>query len=191
MNNFAKIIFCTFLILLYSSKNFAKNTWILDKELSEIKFELPVLLANKVKGHFTTFDGTVVIDQENKANNGALFSVQINSLELNYDKYKKLLLSNIFFNEVNFPIANIDTKKFNIPNNSDTLKINVELQIKDIVHIFPLTIEINHLTNNWLLIKTDFKFSRTAYELGKESWSSTLILRDKIHLKANLFLYRK
>ena len=188
---FAKFIFCTVLILLYSSKIIAKNTWILDKELSEITFELPVLLANKIRGQFTKFDGSVVIDQENKENNRALFSIQINSMNLNYDKYKELLLSNVFFDEANFPIIIIDTKKFNILDNSNTLQINAELQIKDIVHIIPLMIEINHLSNDWVQIKTDFKFSRTAYELGKGSWSSTLILRDKIRLKANLFLNRE
>ena len=191
MTMFAKFIFCTVLILLYSSKIIAKNTWILDKELSEITFELPVLLANKIRGQFTKFDGSVVIDQENKENNRALFSIQINSMNLNYDKYKELLLSNVFFDEANFPIIIIDTKKFNILDNSNTLQINAELQIKDIVHIIPLMIEINHLSNDWVQIKTDLKFSRTAYELGKGSWSSTLILRDKIRLKANLFLNRE
>ena len=188
---FAKFIFCTVLILLYSSKIIAKNTWILDKELSEITFELPVLLANKIRGQFTKFDGSVVIDQENKENNRALFSIQINSMSLNYDKYKELLLSSVFFDEANFPIIIIDTKKFNILDNSNTLQIHAELQIKDIVHIIPFMIEINHLANDWVQIKTDLKFSRTAYELGKGSWSSTLILRDKIRLKANLFLNRE
>ena len=112
-------------------------------------------------------------------------------MNLNYDKYKELLLSNVFFDEANFPIIIIDTKKFNILDNSNTLQINAELQIKDIVHIIPLMIEINHLANDWVQIKTDLKFSRTAYELGKGSWFSTLILRDKIRLKANLFLNRE
>ena len=61
----------------------AKNTWILDKELSESTFELPVLLANKIRGQFTKFDGSVVMDQENKENNRVFFSIQINSMDLN------------------------------------------------------------------------------------------------------------
>ena len=62
-------------------------------------FKVPILLSKKVQGQFSKFDGYVVIDQEN---NRALFSVKINSMELNYDKYKELLLSNIFFDEENF-----------------------------------------------------------------------------------------
>ena len=87
MNIFAKVIFCTVIIFFYTNNIFAKSTWILDKELSEIKFEVPILLPKKVQGQFSKFDGYVVIDEEN---NRALFSVSINSMELNYDKYKEL-----------------------------------------------------------------------------------------------------
>ena len=114
MKKFSKFIFCILLIFCYSNKITAKNTWVLDKELSKIKFELPVLFTKKVEGQFVEFDGFVVIDQEN---NRALFSVQINSMEINYDKYKDILLSNIFFDETNFPIAVINTNKFTIPDN--------------------------------------------------------------------------
>ena len=187
MNIFAKFIFCTILIF-YSDKIIAKETWILDKELSEITFELPILLFKKVQGEFSEFDGYVVIDQES---NRALFSIKINSMELNYEKYKELLLSNIFFDEENFPIAIMDTKKFTVPDNSNSLEIIAELQIKNIVNVIPFMIEINHLTNNLVQVKVDLQFSRTAYRLGQGSWSSTLFLRDTIHLKANLFLNRE
>lgn len=190
MNIFVKFIFCFVLIFSYSSKIIAKNTWIIDNKLSEIKFEIPVVLAKKVKGQFTEFVGFVVTDIENKKNNKALFSIQIKSMELNYKKYKELLFSNTFFDKVNFPVATIDTKKFALPNDSNSLQINAELQIKDIYHIIPLIIEYNYLANNLVQVRTNFKFSRTSYELGKDHWSSTLILRDTIHVKVNLFLNR-
>ena len=191
MNFSTKFIFCIALILIYSSKINANNTWTIDKELSEIKFELPVVLTKKVKGQFRKFDGFVILDEENKENNRVLFSIKINSMEINYEKYKELLFSSIFFDEINFPISTIDTKKFILPNNSNSLQINVELQIKDIHHVIPLKIEFNHLTNNFVQVKTSLQFSRTSYELGKNRWSSTLILRDIIHLNANLFFSRK
>ena len=61
MNIFAKFIFCTILIF-YSDKIIAKETWILDKELSEITFEVPNLLCKKVQEQFSKFDGYVVIE---------------------------------------------------------------------------------------------------------------------------------
>ncbi len=49
-------IFNFFLILFFlffsSNKLYAAERWVLDKNLSTIEFELPVLLANNVKGKF-------------------------------------------------------------------------------------------------------------------------------------------
>ena len=75
----------------------ASERWILDKTLSTIEFELPVLFAKNVQGKFNNIEGYVELDVNQKINNKAIFSVQIDDLEMNYIKYKELLLSNIFF----------------------------------------------------------------------------------------------
>ena len=170
MNTFAKFIFCILLVVLYSNNIAGKNIWTIDKKLSEIKFEVPVVLAKKIKGQFKEFDGFIVIDLDDKENNKALFSVQINSIE--------------------FPIVIIDAKNFVLPTNSNTLLISAELQIKDIIRVIPLKVIFNHLTNNFVQVTTNFKFSRNNYTLGKDKWSSGLILRDTINVKVNLFLNR-
>ena len=190
MNTFAKFIFCIVLVVFYSNNIACKNVWTIDKKLSEIKFEVPVVLAKKIIGQFKEFDGFVVIDLDNKENNKGMFSVQINSMEFNYEKYKELLFSDVFLDENKFPIAIVDVKKFALPTNSNTFLINVELQIKDIIHVIPLTVIFNHLTNNFVQVTTNFKFSRNSYEIGKDKWSLNLILRDTIHVKVNLFLNR-
>ena len=48
---------------------------------------------------------------------------------MNYIKYKDLLLSNIFFDTLTFPLAVIDTKKFSYDNEKE-LKIEAELNFK-------------------------------------------------------------
>ena len=100
------------------------------------------------------------------------------------------MFSNVFFDEKKFPIATIDSKKFTLPTNSNSFLINVELQIKDIDHVIPLTVNLNYLANNFVQVTTNFKFSRNNYTLGKDKWSSGLILRDTINVKINLFLNR-
>ena len=92
-----KFILVFFYFLLQTFNIFASERWILDKSLSTIEFELPVLFANNVKGQFYTIEGFVELDVDKKENNKAIFSVQIDDLEMNYIKYKDLLLSNIFF----------------------------------------------------------------------------------------------
>ena len=91
-------IFFLFLFALLSLKNsYAQEIWFLDKNLSTINFELPLFLAKNVKGKFIDIDGLVEIDLSKEKNNKGIFSVKIDSIDINYDKYRDLLLSDIFF----------------------------------------------------------------------------------------------
>ena len=65
----------------------AKETWVLDKELSTVIFELPILLMKNVKGKFTHIEGLVEIDFEENENSKAIFTISIDSIEMNYKKY--------------------------------------------------------------------------------------------------------
>ena len=139
-----KISISFFLFLLIFTLNLkAKENWVLDRNLSSIEFELPVLLLKNVKGKFTDIEGLVEIDIDSKKNNKAIFSVSIKSIDMNYKKYKDLLLSKIFFNTEKHPIALIDTNKFSY-NDEKTLELNVQLTIKGRTNIVPLKLEIKH-----------------------------------------------
>ena len=168
----------------------SKETWILDKNLSSIEFELPILLANNVKGKFKEFEGLIEIDQIEKKNNKAIFAVQLSSIEMNYTKYKNLLLGDIFFDVLNFPIALIDTRKFSY-SDEKKLSLDVELTIKDITHTVPLELEIIHLSIDIVQIKSKLIFSRTNFNIGTDSWSSTAILKEYAKIKTNLFLFKE
>ena len=185
---FFNIIF--FILCFFSSSIFSKENWILDKDLSTIYFELPVLFAKNVKGEFKEITGLIEIDVENKKNNKAIFSVTLDSIDMNYKKYKVLLLSNIFFNTQKFPIALVDTKKFSYAN-EDQLNLEVELSIKGITHTVPLELEVYHLAEEIIQIKGKLNFSRTAFEIGTGKWASTALLRDKASIETNLFLFKQ
>ena len=73
-----------FISCFFSFSLHTKERWILDKELSKINFELPIFLMKNVKGEFKQIEGLVEIDIENKENNRAIFSVAIDSIEMNY-----------------------------------------------------------------------------------------------------------
>ena len=183
-------IFVSFIFLLNTSIVFASERWFLDKELSSITFELPVLLAKNVQGTFTSIEGFVEIDVDQKKNNKAIFSVDIGSIDMNYKKYKDLLLSNIFFDERKFPKVVIDTKKFSYQNEEE-LEINVELIIKGQSQMVPLTITVKRLAEELVQIQSELVFSRTDFNIGIGKWSNTTILRDKTKIKTNLFLFKK
>jgi polyisoprenoid-binding protein YceI len=183
-----------FLIILYfiiqPTLTSASERWVLDKSLSTIEFELPVLFAKNVKGQFNTIEGFVELDVEKKENNKAIFSVQIDDLEMNYIKYKDLLLSNIFFDTITFPLAVIDTKKFSYDNENE-LKLDAELTLKGKSKIVPLVIKVTRLAEELVQIQTEMTFSRTAFNIGIEKWQNTSILKDKVKLQTNLFLFKE
>ena len=180
----------TFIFFLIPSIVFASERWIIDKDLSSITFELPVLLAKNVQGTFNNIEGFVELDVDHKKNNKAIFSVDIGSIDMNYKKYKDLLLSNIFFDERQFPKAVIDTKKFSYQNEEE-LEINVELIIKGQSKLTPLTITVKRLAEELVQIQSELIFLRTDFNIGIGKWSNTTILRDKAKIKTNLFLFKE
>ena len=187
-----KYKFFLFLFLLNVMPNLSHGAerWILDKSLSTIEFELPVLFAKNVKGNFNTIDGFVELDVNQKENNKAIFYVEVNDLDMNYIKYKDLLLSNVFFDAQQFPKAVVDTKKFSYVNETE-FSMDVELTIKGKSAIVPLVINVKRLAEELVQIQSELIFSRTAFEIGMGNWKNTTILKDKVKLSTNLFLFRE
>jgi len=168
----------------------ASERWILDTSLSTVEFELPVLFAKNVKGKFNTIEGFVELDVSEKNNNKAIFSVEINDIDMNYIKYKDLLLSNIFFDAKNFPKAVVDTKKFSYKNDTE-IEIEIELTIKGKNAMIPLKVYVFRLAEELVQIQSEMIFSRTAFNIGIEKWQNTSILKDKVKLQTNLFLFKE
>ena len=168
----------------------ASERWILDKTLSTIEFELPVLFAKNVQGKFNNIEGYVELDVNQKINNKAIFSVQIDDLEMNYIKYKELLLSNIFFDAIQYPKAVIDTKKFSYINEKH-IELDVELTLKGTSEIVPLIIYVTRLAEELVQIQSELTFSRTKFGIGIGKWQNTSILKDKVKLQTNLFLFKE
>jgi polyisoprenoid-binding protein YceI len=182
------LIFLYFVILPTLSS--ASERWIIDKSLSTVEFELKVLFAKNVKGKFNSIEGFVELDVTEKNNNKAIFSVQINDIDMNYIKYKNLLLSNIFFDAENFPKAVVDTKKFSYVNDTE-IELEIELTIKGKNAMVPLKVYVSRLAEELVQIQTEMVFSRTAFNIGIDKWQNTSILKDKVKLQTNLFLFKE
>ena len=125
-----------------------------------------------------------------KQNNKALFSVNTKSVDINYTKYKDLLLSDIFFFSAEYPLAVIDTKKFSYINEKE-IKLDVEFSLKGKNKILPLDIYINRLAEELVQIKSLMVFSRNEFNIGSGKWSNSVILKDKVTIKTNLFLFKE
>ena len=184
-----------FLILLIlcvglSSKSSANEKWILDKNISSISFEVPVLFATNVIGKFENIDGFVELDLKDKKNNKAILSVDIESLKVNYEKYMDLILGPVFFDSTKYPFGVLDTKKFAY-NNEEKLNLDIELSIKGITKTIDTELTIINLTSDLVQIKGLLEFSRNDFNIGTGNWKNTTILKDKIIINSNLFLMKE
>ena len=185
-----KFFLLILIVLLFNIKAQANEKWVIDKNLSKITFEVPVLFATNVIGEFKTINGFVEIDIKDKKNNKAILSVDIESLKTNYDKYKNLLLGPIFFDSKNYPIGLLDTKKFSYKNENE-LKLNIELTIKGISKMSETKLKVKKLTNEIVQIMGTLEFSRTDFNIGTGNWKNTTILKDKIRIESNIFLIKE
>tara|TARA_Y200000002_G_scaffold95561_1_gene77226 strand:+ start:107 stop:637 length:531 start_codon:yes stop_codon:yes gene_type:complete len=175
----------------YCKQSVANDLWTIDKNISSIEFEVPVLFAKNVTGKFNTFDGFVSLDLSNQNNNKALINVSIDSLDLNYKRYKDLVLSKVFFDAKKFPFSLIDTNNFKFNYEDNTINIMGELTIKGKSQTIPLDIEVIKLASELVQIKSETSFSRNDFEIGTGNWKNTTIIKDKIHIRANIFLFKE
>ncbi len=185
-----KKIFLFYLIFLFNNPVIAKETWVVDKSLSKITFEVPVLFATNVLGEFKNFEGFVELDLEDMKNNKAVLSVKIDSINLNYEKYKDLILSPIFFDSLNHPIGVIDTKKFTYKNEKN-IKLNVELTLKNISKIIETQLKVDRLTQDIVQITGKLELKRNDFNIGTGSWKNTTILKNKIKIETEIFLIKE
>ena len=189
--NILKVIFSLFFIFFFYKQSTASDLWNIDKNISSIEFEVPVLFAKNVIGKFNTFDGFVSLDLSNQNNNKALFNVDIKSLEFNYKKYKDLVLSEVFFDATRFPLGLIDTNNFKFNYEDNKINLTGELTIKDKSRNIPIDIEIIKLASELVQVKSDVSFSRNDFDIGTGNWKNTTILKDEIKIKANIFLFKE
>ena len=189
--NILKIIFSFFLIFLFCKQSIANDLWSIDKNISSIEFEVPVLFAKNVEGKFNIFDGFVSLDLSNQNNNKALINVTINSLDLNYKRYKNLVLSEIFFDVKKFPFGLIDTNNFKFIYGDNKISLIGELTIKDKSQKIPIDIEVIKLSSELVQVKSEISFSRNEFNIGSGNWQNTTILKDEIKIKANIFLFKE
>ena len=189
--NILKVIISLFLIFLFCKQILANDLWTIDKNISSIEFEVPVLFANNVIGKFNEFDGFVSLDLSNQNNNKALINVRVDSLDINYKRYKDLVLSEIFFDSNKFPLGLIDTNNFKFNYKDNMINLIGELTIKGKSQNIPINIEVIKLASELVQVKSEMSFSRNDFEIGIGNWKNTTILKDEIKIKANIFLFKE
>jgi polyisoprenoid-binding protein YceI len=79
------------------------NTWTIDKNHSEINFEIRHMGVSNVRGSFSGITGSVIWDDKNLANSSVTATIDATTVSTNNDARDKHLKSPDFFNVDKFP----------------------------------------------------------------------------------------
>ena len=55
----------------------------------------------------------------------------------------------------------------------------------------PLDIEVIKLAEELVQVRSEISFSRNSFKIGTGNWKNTTILKDKINIRANIFLFKE
>jgi polyisoprenoid-binding protein YceI len=86
------------------------TSWEIDNNHSEVAFQIRHFVT-QVRGHFDTFGGTVVMDDENMANSSVEFWVETESIDTRNDNRDKHLRSADFFEVEKYPRITFTSEK--------------------------------------------------------------------------------
>lgn len=74
------------------------STWMIDPSHSQVEFAVKHMMFSTVKGSFTTFNGTIVLDEQNMANSSVSVEIDPTSIDTRDEKRDGHLRSADFFN---------------------------------------------------------------------------------------------
>ena len=80
-----------------------RTTWTIDPAHSSVEFSVRHLMITTVKGRFTEFQGTVVLDEEHPASSSAEITVRVASIDTREPQRDAHLRSADFFDAEKFP----------------------------------------------------------------------------------------
>lgn len=104
------------------------GTWVLDPSHSEIGFTARHAMITKVRGKFTEFEGTIVIDGANPSNSTASFTAQLGSIDTGSEQRDGHLKSADFFDVDNN--KTLEFKSTSVKVDGDDFELVGDLTIK-------------------------------------------------------------
>lgn len=107
------------------------STWTIDPEHSYVGFKVRHLMVANVKGNFTTFNGTVELDDKDVAKSKVSVNIDTNSIDTNVQKRDEHLRSADFLDVAQYPAMTFASKKIT-RNGKDRLAIIGDLTLRGV-----------------------------------------------------------
>lgn len=102
----------------------------IDKTHTDVGFKVSHLTVSKVRGNFTTFDGTVRYNPENLADSGVEFTIDASSIDTGNEDRDKHLRSADFLDVENHP--NLTFKSTKVEKSDDGMVVTGDLTMRGV-----------------------------------------------------------
>lgn len=119
----------------------AAQTWTIDKAHSDIFFTVRHMVITKVRGRFTKWDGTLILDEQDWSKSHVEVSIDAASINTSDEKRDGHLKSADFLDAEKFPKLTFKSTKVEKAG-GDKLKVIGDLTIRDVTKSVTLDVEV-------------------------------------------------
>jgi polyisoprenoid-binding protein YceI len=119
---------------------FVTGKWVIDPAHSDVSFLARHMMVSKVRGHFTQFEGELVI-AEDPLQFTATATIDLNSISTNNETRDNHIRSADFFEVETYP--EMTYRSTGISRDGDDFVLHGELTLKGVTRAVPLKLEVN------------------------------------------------
>jgi polyisoprenoid-binding protein YceI len=119
---------------------YVTGKWIIDPVHSDVSFLARHMMVSKVRGHFTKFEGELLI-AEDPLQSAATATIDLNSISTNNEMRDNHIRSADFFEVETYPVMTY--RSAGITRDGDDFILDGELTLKGVTRSVPLKLEVN------------------------------------------------
>jgi polyisoprenoid-binding protein YceI len=135
----------------------AQDTWIMDKDHTEIKFNVTHLIISEVSGNFKAFDGQVISSGDDFDGAEIQFTADVASIDTDNEKRDNHLKSEDFFAAELYPHVKFSGK---LVKNGDGYQLKGDFTMRDVTNPVVFDVKYNGtITDPWGNEKAGFKIT--------------------------------
>jgi polyisoprenoid-binding protein YceI len=135
-----------FLAAVAATPLFAADTYTIDKVHSDVTFQVRHFVS-KVRGNFTDFEGTILIDQAKPEASSVVFTIKAGSINTGNEGRDKHLNSPDFFDTAKFPEISFKSTKI-AANGKDKYNVTGNFTMHGVTKEITLPVVFNGTTND-------------------------------------------
>lgn len=153
----------------------ATTVWTIDPQHSSVGFEVKHMMFSRVRGHFTTLDGTIELAEDGLEHSRVKTVVDAASIDTGQEDRDEHLRSADFFDVERFPTLRFESRSVE-PSKDGRFKVTGDLEIRGVTREVQLdVVRLGSGTDPWGNERTGFRGSTTIDRRDFElTWNQAL-----------------